>query len=1134
MAKKPADVQKEEKIKLNAAQREAVEFFDGPLAVLAGPGTGKTRVIVKRIAHQIREGLVTADRVVAMTFTVKAAEELRGRLREEVGASAAEMVTATTIHGFGLKIMQRFGDMIGLPPGMELLDPTRRRHMLKEIILSKGLLPSMRAGGLDGAVERVTKTAAMLANSGVLPEEAERAGVAWEKNLAEVMGSGTLDAEGEELARAAVEECALYRDAVRAWKQSCEEGWSRGLFTFDDLLLVPIQILRKAKGAAEIVRSECKSVIVDEFQDCNTGQIVLLRELMGPEAKRGGRAHVCVVGDDDQSIYGFRGADDRAFERFASIWAGARVVKLEENYRSRPGIVALANDTIARASSRFAPDKVVRATSKDPAVVETVAYGHNKYDLGVEAVATMMLTDRAEREKSGESVSWNDVAVIGRGHGDLERMATIFRMEGIPFRQVTKRSFADDSGVQLVMAWARWLIDRDDVASSCEVLSRAPANVPREQLLEWRRAFAAANSRVESDARTGWFASLERIDDERLGRVMARYGVLREKVRSLVAQDALMEIMSAVDPAHCDLLPAKERAERVKALVALLNTVRTLQPRLGSPGSLGVFLEYFDDMLSHDELKELGSLEDSVDRGNKDGDIDGGEEGAWLLTAHSAKGLEFDTVYVVRIDQHGFNKVKVDPEPALPPGIDPLREGTDRKQRVSDEARRLFYVSVTRAKRRLVLVGHMPKKPSGSVHFLWESVKERSGAIDAVDRAAEEVLEGGAPLGIGPLGRGRLGVSGDREQAAALMKMRDEAVSRARASAAEALEVLREVEVTEGAFEASMRALAEAAAVVAGASAAARRADVPRVVAAGMGRHSEQIGKIRRAAEARNAAEMTVRDPVVLPPVKPPLALSYTHIEEYLLCPRCYCMKFVLSLREPSRDEVTTGDLVHRAIERYHEAVRQAEEVGPLALEQARSVAAIRRIAETMLRARTPEGQVLSQELREQIGALVENAARMDQSTEHIGFDVERMIQFDYPVDGVTHRMTAKIDRIVTTPSGGYRLIDYKTGNATKKLLEPNADDLQMGIYRMALEHYEGFTPEAGGVAEYWCLSVGKIGVLPFDAMKLEKVRKKIDEVVRGILAGRFEQGKDCRGGCEMLEVMGLRSTERVAETDEP
>ena len=152
MAKKPADVQKEEKIKLNAAQREAVEFFDGPLAVLAGPGTGKTRVIVKRIAHQIREGLVTPDRVVAMTFTVKAAEELRGRLREEVGASAAEMVTATTIHGFGLKIMQRFGDMIGLPPGMELLDPTRRRHMVKEIILSKGLLPSMRAGGLDGAV----------------------------------------------------------------------------------------------------------------------------------------------------------------------------------------------------------------------------------------------------------------------------------------------------------------------------------------------------------------------------------------------------------------------------------------------------------------------------------------------------------------------------------------------------------------------------------------------------------------------------------------------------------------------------------------------------------------------------------------------------------------------------------------------------------------------------------------------------------------------------------------------------------------------------------------------------------------------------------------------------------------------
>ncbi len=301
---------------LSRDQRAAVEHDGGPLIVLAGPGTGKTRVIVHRVAHMINARGIKPEAIVAATFTVKAAEELRGRLSGLVGAVVAQRVRAGTLHGLGSSMVRRHADMLGLPSRLRMIDPAQSRRVLKAVIEDGKLFTAWRAEGLNALADRLIGMFDAMADRGVVPARAL-------EFAAEYGRSAVGDA--------AKVSASMFADSARAYDAYCTRRWERGWLTYADFVLLPIMGLSGAGpvGAATggmmrtLLRQEYTAFVVDEFQDCNAGQIEMLRLLAGQDAP-----DLCVVGDDDQAIYAFRGADERAFERFEKLWPKPRVIAL--------------------------------------------------------------------------------------------------------------------------------------------------------------------------------------------------------------------------------------------------------------------------------------------------------------------------------------------------------------------------------------------------------------------------------------------------------------------------------------------------------------------------------------------------------------------------------------------------------------------------------------------------------------------------------------------------------------------------------------------------------------------------------------------------------------------------------------
>ena len=365
---------------LNASQLEAVRWKGGPLIVLAGPGTGKTRVIAHRVRWLVEQG-ATPESIVAVTYTVKAAHQLRERLTESLGPERADRVNVHTFHGLGMRLLRRFGDVLGLPASPDLIDSAQSKRMLRELVNEHRLFPEAIASGRDAAIERAATVMGVLEDHAVDPAEALSRAETWALRAREIKD----EAGQAELARA--EE---FRGQAKLYDLYDKARRRRGWLSYGDLITLPIRLLAKDGRAAMICRGEFKHFIVDEFQDSNPAQLALLRQLAPSKS-----ADVCVVGDDDQSIYAFRGADDRAFEHFRRAWPSAGEVRLSENYRSAPGIVAATNRIISLAPHRFAPDKTITAAGSHatPGLVECVPLPDDFAD-GT-AIAAAILSDRA-------------------------------------------------------------------------------------------------------------------------------------------------------------------------------------------------------------------------------------------------------------------------------------------------------------------------------------------------------------------------------------------------------------------------------------------------------------------------------------------------------------------------------------------------------------------------------------------------------------------------------------------------------------------------------------------------------------------------------------------------------------------
>lgn len=1083
---------------LNAEQARAASHNAGPLIVLAGPGTGKTRVIIARVARLIEEG-AAPESILALAYNVKAAEELRSRLAESVGARTAENVQARTFHSFGNSLIKRFGDWIGVRSERAIMDSAQSKRLLRGLVFDHALFEHLAASGREAGVEVGRRFIAACKNSARTPADAERFAGEWEKRIERNAAGLTGDALEAERQR-----FIEFRDSSRLFTLYDAECLQQGLMTFDDCLALPLRIFAEKPTTAAILRDEIKHIVVDEFQDQNRAQIELLRRLAPPASN----PDLCVVGDDDQSIYGFRGADTRAFAHFAEVWPSHQQIALVVNYRSGSGIIAASNSVIARCASRFAPEKKIEANPKregGPGVVEGVILEDDAHAGAV--IAAMIALDRRDHAHK----PFSSYAVMARQHKDLDAIEAELARLGVPARVRRPRSPAEDEGVKDLLAWIGLLTDPSGVGHSASVqrlLVRPPFFVESPRVHEWRMAFERQRSFGRKDDGSSFAEWLRTIEpaDAAVARFLAMLDELRLDAASERAERVVFEIIRISDVARAEDLDGRARAARISALVRVLRFARTRQRFLEPPGEIAAFARYYDDL----DEKEQGFNPPGDER--LDADADGesdGEDAVQIMTAHAAKGLEFETVFLAKCRPRGFPAQKRgesddDVRDALPSEFSG-RSPDDE----TDEQRRLFYVACTRAEQRLVLLAK--KKGSGgkTIDYFNELTQPSPSRGVTVRRAAEVLDAAGlkagddVPVDIGGVGYRRETI------------VRDE-MARVRRHAYSALHDAAAADVSTAALDDAKHRLTDAAEALHALEHLRANGSLPEATPTV---YHERLREVAARIELESPAEAPSRA------MSPPLSLSYSNIEEYERCPACFYLKYVQRMPEEQTDALGFGSMVHKVLERFYAEVREAESSGKPRPNEPR----LATVCETTIRELWPASKPFDRPALDKALAQTSLAFRTLHDPSSNILEIERTARFKYPdpdTAGLLHDFTAKIDRIDQSPDGGLVVIDYKTGHGNKGLREPPANDLQLCAYAMALptifgdEGSDTASPTAktpDGFAEYWILSEGIRGRIALKDLDLAGARARIDAAIRGMLAGNFERSGKCKQDCAAL-----------------
>lgn len=1068
-----------EPITLNDQQRVAVEHTGTPLAVLAGPGTGKTRVIVARTVRLVREG-VEPERILNVTFTSKAAGEMRERLAQQLGPALSSRLNVSTFHALGNRLLRRFGDVLALPSELILIDSAQRTRLLRELILRSDRFASAHRNGIDRLAQRAATFIDRCKESARFPQEAIEFAGAWRER------AESLEDEDAPVERADAAEFERMAHVYHDFDRACAE---RGWVTFDDFITLPIRLLREHTTVAEIVRTELRHVIVDEFQDVNGAQIALLREL----APAAANPDLCVVGDDDQAIYAFRGSDPRAFATFANIWPDHELVELTINHRSAPPIVRAANTIIEPASDRFSPDKRAEPdTNRDPskdtnAGVELRITGDWKTD-HAPAIAAMILQDRAATDRA-----YRDFAVIASTNTQCDLIADELRTHGIPVDRREERKPASDAGVQDVLAWCAVLADPGaSDAFTQRLLVRPPVGMPPDEVQTIARAHRAARKTDETTTELARWVEQQHAGDERVQRFASLRKKLLEATLSEPADLVIEDIVRTIDPAHTESLDGRTRARRVRDLIAVVAFARSRQRFLPRPGRLADFLAHYRDL----DAKQQDTFDAPGDeRLDTDAESEERPDAVSVITAHSSKGLEFDTVFLANVRFRGFPLQQR-------PDDDGVRVPTEFSGRIEqeheNEQRRLFYVACTRAERRLVLLAKHKKSRGKSLDFTQE-LQDASDAIELQEGDVAALLESDllAPRPEHDPEAWRAGADSVRS-----------ALSReSRRQRERALSILHDAAVNADNASAFEQKLVSSARVLR----ALAHADVSLLDAPGIDPTDADRARTLIASLQSGAA------PSATSPMRAPLRLSYSRLMDYDACPRCFYVKHVLRLDEAKTTQLASGSVVHDALEAFTKRWLDAEAEGL----QRPNLDDLLALGETALERATPFDQATDDALRTESRERLRTAFEgfVDDDDQIIEVEQSKEVAYTGP-DGEAHTLVAKIDRIDQVAGGAFRIVDYKTGRASNKLLEPKPDDLQMGIYTLALMDMFGLDEPPAGVAEYRILSTGDRGSIALRDVRLDKVRKNIDKAIRGMLDGDFPAKPEsdyCKGLCALL-----------------
>jgi len=604
---------------LNPAQREAVLHVNGPLLVLAGAGSGKTRVLTARIARLIDVEGVDPRHILAVTFTNKAAGEMRDRIGRLLGSEPAGM-WAGTFHSVGARMLRAAAHLVGRTPAFTIYDQDDSLGVIKRLMERHDVSPKQFA---PRAIQAAISDAK---NRLVTPAEFER--------LAR-----------DPFAKAVA---AVYRASGDALQLA-------NAADFDDLLVLPVRVLQQHPDKLEQYRRRFRYILVDEYQDTNRAQYELVK-LLGGE-----HGNVCVVGDDDQSIYGWRGADIRNILDFTKDFPNAAVVRLEENYRSTPQILELANVVISANTARMG--KTLRATHTSGERV-TIVRSLDERD------EAEFVVDEAVRHRAA-SRSLNDVAVLYRTNAQSRAMEESLRRHAIPYRLVGAVRFYDRREIRDLMAYLKLIANPAD-----DEAFRRAATVPKRGLGDTTIAALAEASRArglplfEGARRDEITASLRPAARTALAEFVRLVASLRERAADAAVDELLKELVEAIrygDYLRAEGPESADRLDNVRELIT--GAAEQVVDELGEVG-----------LRPLDHFLQRASLVSDADGLGADADA------VTLMTLHNAKGLEFPIVFVTGLEDGLFPLAKAFDDPPL-----------------LEEERRLFYVGITRAERKLFL-----------------------------------------------------------------------------------------------------------------------------------------------------------------------------------------------------------------------------------------------------------------------------------------------------------------------------------------------------------------------------------------------------------------------------------------------
>jgi DNA helicase-2/ATP-dependent DNA helicase PcrA len=615
---------------LNAPQREAVMQIHGPLLILAGAGTGKTRVVTTRIAYMVDQG-IPPDKILAVTFTNKAANEMRERVEQTVRKGAGELVTVSTFHSLCVKILRMSIDCIGYKKNFSIYTGGDQTGLVRKLIVEMG--------GKDEKVEPNEVLAAIgnFKNRGI-----------------------ALDDAGDD----------FIAGVARAYQRELKK---LNAVDFDDLLILAVQVLSEHAHVREHWRARFHYIMVDEFQDTNSQQMALLKNLVSADN------NVCVVGDDDQSIYGWRGAEITNILEFERFFPNPKVVKLEENYRSTNPILHTANSLIKHNQNRREKKLWSQKDGSDKVRLIGMPNDTDEAQTVVEEIFEIQSTEKR---------NWNDFAILIRMNAQTRIFEQMMRDAKIPYRVIGGMSFFDRREIKDLLGYLYVVLNPDDDVNLLRIINSPPRGIGGNTI-----------TLLNEYSREMGISVYQALCDEDFTRQLSKRG-----------QTAIIDFIEFIDNCRDEMLgtdidyPARfekmiVELEYIEFVRRGCKTEKEATSREKNVAELVESLHYHRSKARNHKKRTLQGFLDNAalkaDREEED-DFDK-QQGVSLITLHASKGLEYPIVYLVGLEEGTL------------PHSRSIEQGT------TDEERRLLYVGITRAMERLTITYCITRKRYGDL-----------------------------------------------------------------------------------------------------------------------------------------------------------------------------------------------------------------------------------------------------------------------------------------------------------------------------------------------------------------------------------------------------------------------------------